>query len=156
MCYVPSLTQSSECLLPPQQAQRPLYHAHAGGLLSPSLAAQRQYWRDTLAGVPSKPGFRTDFELSAGLNSPGKYIRVVVPQKLTQSLESLAVACAAPLITLGMAAWQGHHHGASSSQNLQSNCCRTVTTDIRNQLKAHTALRLCTIDVRLLVVACNS
>ena len=99
-----------------------------------SLAAQRQYWRDTLAGVPSKPGFRTDFELSAGLNSPGKYIRVVVPQKLTQSLESLALACAATLFTVGMAAWQVHHHCASSSNYLQSYCCRTVITDIRNQL----------------------
>ena len=97
--------------------------------MSPSLAAQRQYWRDTLAGVPSKPSFRTDFELSAGLNSPGKYIRVVVPPKLTQSLESLAVACAATLFTIGMAAWQVSHHCASSDNYLQSTCCRILTTE---------------------------
>ena len=67
---------------------------------------QRQYWHKTLAGAPSKPSIKTDFELSAGLTSPGKYVRVTVPTELTQGLESLALACGATLFTVAMAAWQ--------------------------------------------------
>ena len=67
---------------------------------------QRTYWRKTLAGAPSKPSIRTDFELSAGLSSPGKFLRVTVPADVTQGLESLALACGATLFTVAMAAWQ--------------------------------------------------
>ena len=44
--------------------------------------------------------------MSAGLSSPGKYLRVTVPTDVTQGLESLALACGATLFTVAMAAWQ--------------------------------------------------
>lgn len=92
------------------------------------LDLQRRYWRKTLAGAPNKPSLKTDFELSAGANSPGKYIRVTVSTDLTQGLESLALACGATLFTVAMAAWQvaalSQFSKAYIGNELQLNICK--------------------------------
>lgn len=92
------------------------------------LGVQRRYWRNTLAGAPNKSSLKTDFELSAGANSPGKYIRVTVPTDLTQGLESLALACGATLFTVAMAAWQVAalllFNKAYPGNELQLNICK--------------------------------
>ena len=93
--YVPSLTQSSECPSSTSASPEATLSCACWRLIEPQPGCGRGSTGVTpWPGCPASPASERTSSCPAGLNSPGKYIRVVVPQKLTQSLESLAVACA--------------------------------------------------------------